>query len=123
MARRDAIVIQTFGGNPVNAYEAGEVLGQSLDVRFSPRLMAEFLGRHLDTKRIEAMELGVERDELDHVTVGLYNGGAANMKRLMMGLMPDLPETQAYMQKVPRVRQRLVKRLESLNQDTAAGAD
>jgi len=111
-ARRDALLREVYGVREARiidaaAYDAGELLGSKLDVRFSPTSMAGFLSRHLDTKMAEAEEMGVGHDDLESIAIGLYNSGKPNMKRMMSGLIGSLPETDAYMRKVPDVRQQL----------------
>jgi hypothetical protein len=88
-------------------YEAGEVLGERLDARFSPTRMAEFLAVHAQTKRQQAMALGVPEEELEAWTAALYNGGLVNVTRMRAGLMGSIRETENYMQKVPEMRARL----------------
>jgi hypothetical protein len=88
-------------------YEAGEVLGEKLDARFSPSKMARFLETHLMSKRQQAIGLGIPDDEIEAWTAALYNGGLVNITRMRAGLMPSIRETQNYMQKVPALRQRL----------------
>jgi hypothetical protein len=88
-------------------YEAGEVLGGRLDARFSPSRMAAFLTVHAQTKREQAIGLGVPDDEVEAWTAALYNGGLVNVTRLRAGLMSSLGETERYMQKVPALRQQL----------------
>jgi hypothetical protein len=105
--RRDAILEREYGTKAstvimTRAYEAGELLGEKLDARFSPKQMAVFLARHLETKKNEAIALGVPEEEVDRWTAGLYNGGAHNVKRLRAGLLTSLRETQNYMVKIPQ---------------------
>jgi hypothetical protein len=88
-------------------YEAGEVLGEKLDARFSPSKMARFLETHLMSKRQQAIGLGIPDDEIEAWTAALYNGGLVNITRMRAGLMPSIRETQNYMHKVPALRQRL----------------
>jgi hypothetical protein len=88
-------------------YEAGEVLGEKLDARFSPSKMARFLETHLMSKRQQAIALGIPDDEIEAWTAALYNGGLVNITRMRAGLMPSIRETQNYMHKVPALRQRL----------------
>jgi hypothetical protein len=111
-ARRDAILRDTWGTSEkrvleVAAYEAGEMLALQLDVRFSPTRMAEFLSRHFESKVAEAAAMGVDEEKVEELAVGLYNGGAHNIKRMMSGLIVSLPETDAYMKKVPDLRSTL----------------
>jgi hypothetical protein len=109
---RDALLREVYGAAAASvfetaAYDAGEILASRLDVRFSPTLMADFLSRHLDTKRAQALELGIGDAEIERVAIGLYNSGTPNIKRMMAGLITSLPETDAYMEKVPGVRDTL----------------
>jgi hypothetical protein len=111
-ATRDQMLRQHYGIDAATvmrtrAYEAGEFLGENLDARFSPTEMARFLGVHLESKMLQAAELGVPKDELEAWTAALYNGGALNVKRMRAGLMTSLRETQNYMKKVPELRTRL----------------
>ncbi|HVT44900.1 MAG TPA: hypothetical protein VMT00_10955 [Thermoanaerobaculia bacterium] len=111
-AARDRLLRAEYGMDPVKviqtrAYEAGEVLGERLDARFSPTQMAKFLTAHLSTKRREALALGVADHELEEWTAALYNGGGHNVKRMRAGLIGALRETQNYMRKVPASKQRL----------------
>lgn len=109
---RDGVLARYFGDQPSRIllerpYEAGEVLGERLDARFSPTKMAEFLGRHLETKRRQALSLGIPEDEIEAWTAALYNGGLVNVTRMRAGLMSSIRETERYMQKVPEMRQQL----------------
>ena len=109
---RNKVLKAYFGGDPVKIvqqrpYEAGEVLGEQLDARFSPTQMALFLSQHLSTKRQQAIELGVPDDELEAWTAALYNGGLVNITRMRAGLMTSIHETQSYMRKVPDLRAKL----------------
>jgi hypothetical protein len=109
---RNRILARHFGGEPAKVmlerpYEAGEVLGERLDARFSPTRMAEFLAVHAQTKRQQAMALGVPEEELEAWTAALYNGGLVNVTRMRAGLMGSIRETENYMQKVPEMRARL----------------
>lgn len=111
-SRRDALLREVYGVSEARvleaaAYDAGEILASRLDVRFSPTLMAGFLARHLDTKLAEAEAMGVEYDQRESFAIGLYNSGMPNMKRIMSGLIGSLPETDAYMRKVPGLRDTL----------------
>jgi len=120
-SRRDALLQEVYGVSEKQieetaAYEAGEILATRLDVRFSPTLMAEFLTRHLDTKLAEAAAMGVEEEDLESTAIGLYNSGSPNMKRMMSGLIVALPETDAYLRKVPGVRDRLDASLSGISQ-------
>lgn len=105
-SRRDALLRAKYGKDPVkviqsNPYEAGEYLGETLDARFSPTKMATFLAAHLSTKQKQALELGAPADKLDEWTAALYNGGAVNLRRMEVGLIGTLRETQKYMKLVP----------------------
>ena len=109
---RDRVLRAHFGEEPKEVilkrpYEAGEVLGQELDARFSPTQMAKFLSTHLTTKREQAKALGVPEEELEQWTAALYNGGLVNVTRMRAGLMTSIEETQNYMQKVPALREQL----------------
>ena len=113
---RDTLLRSEFGMSPEmvmreHAYEAGEVLARDLDDRFSARSMAQFLSRHLQTKLDEARELGRGESDLERMTAGLYNGGGHNIKRMIAGLIVQLPETQNYMRKVPATKRRLDRSL------------
>ncbi len=113
---RDELLRRTYGQDPASiirtrAYEASELLARELDDRFSPISMAGFLVDHMQTKLAEARALGVAEPELERVTAGLYNGGGHNIKRIMFGLLTNLPETQNYMRKVPATRERLDRAL------------
>lgn len=94
-------------------YEAGEYLGEALDVRFSAKKMAAFLVRHLERKAMEARAIAPGRD-VEEMTAALYNGGAHNVKRMLAGLIASLPETQKYMKKVPATRRRLDHSVEAV---------
>jgi hypothetical protein len=48
------------------------------------------------------------------MTAALYNGGSHNVKRMIVGLISSLPETQRYMKKVPATRRRLDRSLATL---------
>lgn len=105
-ARRDTLLRAHFKQTPAKViqtrpYEAGEYLGRTLDARFSPTRMAEFLAAHLATKQRQARELGVAEENLAAWTAALYNGGAVNVKRMQAGLIGTLRETQKYMKAVP----------------------
>lgn len=105
-ARRDTLLRAHFKQAPATViqtrpYEAGEYLGKTLDARFSPTRMAEFLAAHLTTKQQQARELGVAEENLAAWTAALYNGGAVNVKRMQAGLIGSLRETQKYMKAVP----------------------
>ncbi|HEX2121190.1 MAG TPA: hypothetical protein VHL59_06050, partial [Thermoanaerobaculia bacterium] len=105
-SRRDALLRAKFGQSPATViktrpYEAGEYLGETLDARFSPTQMAEFLAAHLTTKQQQARELGVAEENLAAWTAALYNGGAVNVKRMQAGLIGALRETEKYMKAVP----------------------
>ena len=110
--RRDRMLAEHFGQpasrvKKLRAYEAGEYLAETLDVRFSAPKMAAFLVRHLEHKAEEAKRLAGEREDLEVVTAALYNGGSHNVKRMRAGLIVSLPETQHYMRKVPAMRRHL----------------
>lgn len=114
-AERDALLRARFGQSPAaviatRPYEAGEYLAQTLDARFSPVEMAEFLAAHLSTKQQQARELGVADEDLAAWTAALYNGGAVNVKRMQAGLIGSLRETDKYMRAVP-ARQALLDRV------------
>lgn len=105
-AKRDALLRAHFGQRPAvvianRPYEAGEYLGRTLDARFSPVDMAEFLAAHLSTKQQQARELGIAEEHLAEWTAALYNGGAVNVKRMQAGLIPSLRETDKYRKAVP----------------------
>jgi hypothetical protein len=105
-ARRDSLLEERYGQKASTVilsrpYEAGEFLGEALDARFSPKQMAEFLAKHLETKQQQARELGIEETDLDQWTAALYNGGAVNVRRMQAGLIDSLRETQKYMKAVP----------------------
>lgn len=105
-ARRDTLLRQQFGQSAATViqtrpYEAGEYLGETLDARFSPSQMAEFLAAHLTTKQQQARDLGVADEHLAAWTAALYNGGAVNVKRMQAGLIGALRETEKYMKAVP----------------------
>jgi len=109
---RDGVLRRHFGGDPARVlllrpYEAGEVLGEHLDARFSPTQMAAFLRAHALTKRRQAIDLGVPDDEIEAWTAALYNGGLVNVTRIRAGLIPPVRETETYMRKVPEMRERL----------------
>ena len=111
MAKRDSMLASHFGEpaavvKMTRPYEAGEFLAENLDERFSARIMAAFLVRHLDRKSEEAKKLAKNRD-VEEMTAALYNGGSHNVKRMLAGLIRSLPETQRYMKKVPATRKRL----------------
>jgi len=110
--RRDELLQEIYGVDASRVmqaapYDAGEILASRLDVRFSPSLMADFLAHHLDTKRREAIAMGVSDEDIERVAIGLYNSGTPNMKRMIAGLIGSLPETDAYMRRVPGVRDEL----------------
>ncbi|HEY2828497.1 MAG TPA: hypothetical protein VGJ88_00155 [Thermoanaerobaculia bacterium] len=115
IAKRDRVLEEHFHAPAKRVwkedpYEAGEYLGDTLDVRFSARKQAAFLVRHLERKAQEAKKLaghnGNNRD-LNEMTAALYNGGSHNVKRMLAGLIVSLPETQRYMKKVPATARRL----------------
>ena len=110
--RRDAFLEERFHMRASTArrhygYQAGEMLAEELDVRFSPTKMAEFLVRHLARKSAIARTLAPSADKREEMTAALYNGGTHNVKRMMAGLITYLPETENYMRKVPAMRRRL----------------
>jgi hypothetical protein len=110
--RRDAKLAAHFHENAdvvkkTRPYEAGELLAEELDVRFSPTKMSAFLVRHLERKSEEAQKLAKSESEVESMTAALYNGGAHNVKRMLAGLIASLPETERYMRKVPATRRRL----------------
>lgn len=112
VAERDAVLRRTFNMDPAVviqtlAYEASETLARELDDRFSPRKMARFLNDHVLTKFDEAYQLGLAEEAIERTTAGLYNGGSHNIKRMLAGLIADLPETRNYMRKVPATRRKL----------------
>ena len=88
-------------------YEAGEMLGAELDIRFSPARMADFLVRHLARKAMMANAMAASPEQRERLTAALYNGGTHNVKRMLSGLIHYLPETENYMRKVPATRRRL----------------
>lgn len=109
---RDRVLRNEFGQPAARViatrpYEAGEVLGEKLDARFSPKRMALFLNAHLHTKQQQARDLGIPEEELDQWTAALYNGGLVNVGRLRAGLLDSLRETEQYMKKVPAMKERL----------------
>ncbi len=112
IAERDRMLEEHFG-EPATAirkehpYEAGEYLGETLDLRFSPAKMSAFLVRHLERKAEEARNLASSRHNVEEMTAALYNGGSQNVKRMLAGLIASLPETERYMKKVPATRRRL----------------
>ncbi len=113
-ARRDTLLRSHFKQTPAKViqtrpYEAGEYLGKTLDARFSPTRMAEFLAAHLETKQQQARELGVDEENLAAWTAALYNGGAVNVKRMQAGLIGALRETETYMKAVPARTAKLEK--------------
>ena len=117
--RRDALLEQHFGEPAAavkrnNPYGAGEFLGRELDERFSATRMAEFLVRHLERKADEARVLARSETQVEMMTAALYNGGSHNVKRMLVGLISSLPETQRYMKKVPATRRRLDQSIASL---------
>ena len=89
------------------AYEASEYLGEHLDDRFSAKSMSRFLVCHLDRKSVEARKLAKSEKDVERMTAALYNGGSHNVKRMLVGLIRSLPETERYMRKVPATRRRL----------------
>ena len=112
IARRDAMLVKHFHASAAQVkreapYEAGEYLGENLDLRFSAKKMASFLVQHLERKAEEAKRLAGDDRDVEEMTAALYNGGSHNVKRLLAGLIASLPETQRYMKKVPATRRRL----------------
>ena len=112
MARRDAMLSEHYGMDAALVkrqlpYEAGEYLGEKLDERFSAKAMARFLAMHLERKEREARALGVKDADVERLTAALYNGGSHNVRRMLAGLIRNLPETEKYMRKVPATRRRL----------------
>jgi hypothetical protein len=112
IAKRDRMLEQHFHAPAKRVwkeepYEAGEYLGDALDVRFSATKQAAFLVRHLERKAQEAKELAGEEGNVNEMTAALYNGGSHNVKRMLAGLIVSLPETQRYMKKVPATARRL----------------
>jgi len=119
MQRRDALLEKHFGEPAAavkrnNPYAAGEYLGRELDERFSATRMAEFLVRHLERKADEARALARSSAQVESMTAALYNGGSHNVKRMLVGLISSLPETQRYMKKVPATRRRLDQSIASI---------
>jgi hypothetical protein len=106
-----------------NAYEAGEILATEIDVRFSPRQMAHFLRDHLQLKMDQARELAANEGQVERITAGLYNGGSHNVKRMLAGLIPRLPETENYMRKVPATARKLEAALAGAPRAVAAVSD
>lgn len=111
-SERDRMLAAHFGTSATVVkktmpYEAGEYLGEHLDVRFSARQMATFLVRHLERKAEEARRIRRSRYGVEEMTAALYNGGSHNVKRMLAGLIASLPETERYMKKVPATRRRL----------------
>jgi len=94
-------------GKKAMAYEASEYLGEHLDDRFSAKSMSRFLVCHLDRKSVEARKLAKSKKDVERMTAALYNGGSHNVKRMLVGLIRSLPETERYMKKVPATRRRL----------------
>lgn len=125
--RRDALIRRHFDAEPSGvirdrAYEAAKVLSLELDERFSPWSMAAFLDRHVRTKLAQALVMGAHSEELPRLTAGLYNGGAHNIRRMRTGLLPSLPETDRYMEKVPSTQHRLEHRLRLVDAGSETGA-
>lgn len=111
-SERDRMLAAHFGTSATVVkmtmpYEAGEYLGEHLDVRFSARQMATFLVRHLERKAEEARRIRRSRYGVEEMIAALYNGGSHNVKRMLAGLIASLPETERYMKKVPATRRRL----------------
>jgi len=112
IAKRDRVLEQHFGVPAKrlwkeSPYDAGEYLGDALDVRFSARKQAAFLVRHLERKAQEAKKLAGDEGDVNEMTAALFNGGSHNVKRMLAGLIVSLPETQRYMKKVPATARRL----------------
>jgi hypothetical protein len=112
IAKRDRMLEQHFHAPAKRVwkedpYEAGEYLGDALDVRFSATKQAAFLVRHLERKAQEAKKLAGHEGNVNEMTAALYNGGSHNVKRMLAGLIVSLPETQRYMKKVPATARRL----------------
>jgi len=112
IAKRDRMLEQHFHAPAKriwkeDPYEAGEYLGDALDVRFSARKQAAFLVRHLERKAEEAKKLTGHSGNINEMTAALYNGGSHNVKRMLAGLIVSLPETERYMKKVPATARRL----------------
>jgi hypothetical protein len=112
IAKRDRMLQEHFGiaaaqVRKQSPYEAGEYLGETLDVRFSAEKMSSFLVRHLERKSEEAKKIAGTRRNVEEMTAALYNGGSHNVKRMLAGLIVSLPETQRYMKNVPATRRRL----------------
>jgi hypothetical protein len=112
IAKRDRVLEQHFHESAKRVwkdcpYDAGEYLGDALDVRFSARKQAAFLVRHLERKAQEAKKLAGHNGNINEMTAALYNGGSHNVKRMLAGLIVSLPETQRYMKKVPATARRL----------------
>jgi len=117
IARRDAMLTHHFKAPAAKVkrempYEAGEYLGDELDLRFSTKKMAAFLVRHLERKAEEARLLAGDERDVEEMTAALYNGGSHNVKRMLAGLIASLPETERYMKKVPATRRRLDRSVE-----------
>jgi len=117
IARRDAMLVKHFHASAAQVkreapYEAGEYLGETVDLRFSAKKMAVFLVRHLERKAEEAKVLAGDNRDVEEMTAALYNGGSHNVKRMLAGLIASLPETQRYMKKVPATRRRLDRSVE-----------
>lgn len=126
--RRDVLLAEHFHQpasvvKRLRAYEAGEYLGESLDVRFSAPKMAAFLVRHLEHKAEEAKRLAGDREDLETVTAALYNGGSHNVKRMRAGLITSLPETERYMRKVPAMRRHLDAIVAAMAPEPNVGSD
>jgi hypothetical protein len=112
IAKRDRMLELHFHDSPkriwkMQPYQAGEYLGDALDVRFSARKQASFLVRHLERKAQEAKKLAGDQGNVNEMTAALYNGGSHNVKRMLAGLIVSLPETERYMKKVPATARRL----------------
>lgn len=130
IAERDQRLERHFGipssqAKKMMAYESGEYLAAEFDERFSPREMAAFLVRHLKNKAKEARALASSDRDVEEITAALYNGGSHNVKRMLAGLIPSLPETEQYRKKVPATRRRLdhsIAQLESFQKVLAVTA-
>lgn len=112
IAERDALLMARFGAtfrtiDEDDVYEASEYLAEHLDERFSAKAMAAFLVQHLERKTVEARKLTRVESRVESMTAALYNGGSHNVKRMLVGLISTLPETDKYAKKVPATRRRL----------------
>ncbi len=119
---RDRALAKHFRADPRSVrrqmpYAAGEYLARTLDARFSPYIMAEFLVHHVGRKAAEAAALDDRSPaRTEELTAALYNGGAHNVKRMLARLINYLPETENYMRKVPMMRRRLDGAVTALSQ-------